>query len=1136
MCKQNWFGKLNTVTVTIEDDIVSGGDGETSLREAIMFASAGDTIMLGPGIYLLEETSGSSNEDASLNGDLDIAVNLTIQGSGAGSTTITATDLGERVFHVLSGISLDLSDVTIKDGSATGGGGDGKGGGIFVDNSGQLTLNRVIITNNLANNGGGIFNDGMMTLTDVVISNNGDEVSTTEGGGIHNEETAILNRVTIDGNKADLGGGIHNDNTATSVSLTNVTVSGNTAASAGGGLYTQNTATIVNSTFTLNTADSGGGIRVRSGTTTITNTIVAGNTGTSANDDVEGSFDISSRNNLIGDGTGSSGVVHGTNGNQVGDNATPINPILNPALLGNGGFAPTHALQTGSTAINAGTTTGAPTVDQRNLARNAPPDIGAYEANTSITSKSEFLLNTTTTDVQQTLAEDRGSQQAVSMANDGSYVVVWSSLNQDGSGQGVYARRFDATGTAVSAEIPVNQTTTNDQQWARVATASDGSFVVTWTSNQGATQDIYFRRFAANGTALTGELLANNSTAGIQKDSAIAMDKTTGEFVIAWEGEGPGDTTGIFFRRFNADGTARDGTDQLANLTNNGTEQDVSIAMNSSGDFVVVWEVGGSIKFQMFDSAGVAGTADTVYLDNVSSAPAVAMDAAGNFVVAYRWNGTIGQGVWAHKFDNTGVESAIWWRVGPGSVVANKDHDNPSIAMDETGDFIVTYESIATGGPGKSLFAERFMADTTSLGESIVNQTANGDQSMGSVAMLDLDNYVVVWTGNGEQANEVDTSGVFARQYGAAIANSRPTIDDQAMAVDENSSNGTSVGTVAATDTDPEQGYTKLYWVDVDTDELRRINLDGSSNDLLISQPDGTDVSGTRGLAVDAVGGKVYWTNNNSNAIFRADLNGDNAESLLTGLDAPLGIAVDSVTSKIFWIESGTDEIWHADLDGGNSALLIGGLIAPKDLAVDSVSGKIYWTDDGTNEINRADLDGNNVETVVSGVIDPWGIALDLSAGKVYWSEPASSEIFRADMVVGATPETVVTGANGPRDLTLDVVHGIIYWTAASSNQIASASYDGAALPAVTGTGNWPTGIAIGPETANRTYAITAGNTAGAFAIDALSGEITVANSTALDYETNPVFALTVEVTDSLGLTDAATVTINLSNVNEARC
>jgi hypothetical protein len=66
------------------------------------------------------------------------------------------------------------------------------------------------------------------------------------------------------------------------------------------------------------------------------------------------------------------------------------------------------------------------------------------------------------------------------------------------------------------------------------------------------------------------------------------------------------------------------------------------------------------------------------------------------------------------------------------------------------------------------------------------------------------------------------------------------------------------------------------------------------------------------------------------------------------------------------------------------------------------------------------------------------------------------------------------------------------------------------------------------------TYAITSGNTGGAFAIDAATGVITVANAI-LDFETIPSYSLTVQVTDNGTpvLSSSATVTINLTDLNE---
>lgn len=75
--------------------------------------------------------------------------------------------------------------------------------------------------------------------------------------------------------------------------------------------------------------------------------------------------------------------------------------------------------------------------------------------------------------------------------------------------------------------------------------------------------------------------------------------------------------------------------------------------------------------------------------------------------------------------------------------------------------------------------------------------------------------------------------------------------------------------------------------------------------------------------------------------------------------------------------------------------------------------------------------------------------------------------------------------------------------------------------------------IASDPNGDALTYSITAGNTSGAFAIGAGTGAPTVANSPVLDFETAPVFSLTVRVADPAGLSDTATVTVNLNDVDE---
>lgn len=75
--------------------------------------------------------------------------------------------------------------------------------------------------------------------------------------------------------------------------------------------------------------------------------------------------------------------------------------------------------------------------------------------------------------------------------------------------------------------------------------------------------------------------------------------------------------------------------------------------------------------------------------------------------------------------------------------------------------------------------------------------------------------------------------------------------------------------------------------------------------------------------------------------------------------------------------------------------------------------------------------------------------------------------------------------------------------------------------------------VANDPDGDLLSYAITAGNLDGAFAIDAAAGALSVANSAALDFETTPTFTLTVQVTDTGGLSASAPVTVELIDLPE---
>src|SRR5439155_4866196 len=147
---------------------------------------------------------------------------------------------------------------------------------------------------------------------------------------------------------------------------------------------------------------------------------------------------------------------------------------------------------------------------------------------------SETIVNSTRGNIQKQ-ASDRG----VATSNSGDYVVTWASYGQDGSGWGVYAQRFDHNGIAQGGEFRVNTTTSGDQLDPAVAMDAAGNFLISWTSigQDGSGAGIYARRFSASGIPLGSEFRVNTTTANDQKVSTVALD-ALGNAVISWSSKG----------------------------------------------------------------------------------------------------------------------------------------------------------------------------------------------------------------------------------------------------------------------------------------------------------------------------------------------------------------------------------------------------------------------------------------------------------------------------------------------------------------------------------------------------------------------------------------------------------------------
>jgi DNA-binding beta-propeller fold protein YncE len=236
-----------------------------------------------------------------------------------------------------------------------------------------------------------------------------------------------------------------------------------------------------------------------------------------------------------------------------------------------------------------------------------------------------------------------------------------------------------------------------------------------------------------------------------------------------------------------------------------------------------------------------------------------------------------------------------------------------------------------------------------------------------------------------------------------------------------------------------------IYWTNmgnnpvVNDGSIERADFDGS-NITNIIRPGGTFTP--KQLQLDEKNRKLYWCDREGMRVMRANLDGSNIQTLVdtSGGDARpgkdekkwcVGIAVDAEGGKFYWTQKGPEKagegrIFRANLEtpkGQTPAnrkdieLLYDGLPEPIDLELDLANRTIYWTDRGDpprgNTVNRAAMDpkpGNRKEPeiLVNHLMEGIGLALDLKGGRMFITDLAGS-VYSARLD-GSSKKTLLVG------------------------------------------------------------------------------------------------------------------------------
>jgi hypothetical protein len=311
----------------------------------------------------------------------------------------------------------------------------------------------------------------------------------------------------------------------------------------------------------------------------------------------------------------------------------------------------------------------------------------------------EFAVNAFTTASQ--------SMPSVASARSGEFVVAWSGTGATDA-DGVFARRFGASGTPLGGDFRVNAYTTGLQYLAVAAADAAGNSTLAWTSDgqDGSGGGVFGRRFGADGVPRGAEFQVNTTTAGAQTSPAIAADDD-GNFVVVWIGDDGAAGFDVYAQLFASDG-ARRGGEFRVNANTTGLQLFPAVTSDAAGNFFVTWDDSPSgLKGQRFASAGTRIGAEMLITPSasLSSLPDVAYQPNGDLWVGWTATDVDAQGVLGRRFDASGSSLGAEFAVNTYTTGAQS---SPRIAVGREGHVLVVWQSEGQDGQEAGVFGRAF--------------------------------------------------------------------------------------------------------------------------------------------------------------------------------------------------------------------------------------------------------------------------------------------------------------------------------------------------------------------------------------------------------------------------------------------
>ena len=404
--------------------------------------------------------------------------------------------------------------------------------------------------------------------------------------------------------------------------------------------------------------------------------------------------------------------------------------------------------------------------------------------------ENDFVVNSSTSEDQ--------NQQKVASLTDGGYVIVWRSVTS--TGYEILFQRYDANHSKVGIEHSLDGASLNPKSLPEVVGLSDGGFVVTASVSNGTDVDIVAARFNAAGQQVdlntgvgTGAVVIVAGGSGNQRASSIAALQDGG-FVITWT-----DISTDSVKAKVIHGSFENEID-LSGTTAATQYRDVVVTSLNQGGFAAVWRrvtaSDSSIELGYFDINGqqVGSTASLAATNDVSSFLTTDTLANGNIVAAWTEDSG-GDPGGSHQIVSAIVDSS-GSVLPPGEKVvayANDGTTIPNVVAMPDGGFMLNFGDQEIDSTGRSIAAVRFDAEFNELAPfEVLNAQTSDAQYSPDAAVLEGSNEVVaVWSTN--TSGDADVVANIFRNAATAEYGQRVTLDLNALVTSGSSDHITNV-------------------------------------------------------------------------------------------------------------------------------------------------------------------------------------------------------------------------------------------------------------------------------------------------------------------------------------------------------